>query len=214
MPIHVFFDNSNIWLGARKALRDREPTIDFVAFRIHYGNLFKLMEKERQADTRVLAGSIPPACEPLWEYAEDHGYGTNLLRRVENEYGVHEEQGVDELLHLKMANVLLDFSPPQTMVVATGDGSVSNFGTGFLTQIQRALKCGWHVELYSWEGATNRKYRELAQSVPEQFKLIFLDEFYSSITFIKAGEYYRKDSKGEKIYFRISGRVVKQLPRL
>ncbi|KAF8923307.1 hypothetical protein BGZ58_003097 [Dissophora ornata] len=72
------------------------------------------------------------------------------------------EQGVDELLHLKMMETLLDHEPA-TMVVATGDGGDSEFGGGgFYAVIKRALDRGWQVEMVSWEDQLSGVYLELA----------------------------------------------------
>ncbi|KAI8605502.1 hypothetical protein EDD21DRAFT_280598, partial [Dissophora ornata] len=68
------------------------------------------------------------------------------------------EQGVDELLHLKMMETLLDHEPA-TMVVATGDGGDSEFGGGgFYAVIKRALDRGWQVEMVSWEDQLSGVY--------------------------------------------------------
>lgn len=72
------------------------------------------------------------------------------------------EQGVDELLHLKMLETLLDHEPA-TMVLATGDGGDSEFGGGgFYGVIKRALDRGWQVEVVSWEEQLSGVYLELA----------------------------------------------------
>ncbi|ORZ21040.1 hypothetical protein BCR41DRAFT_350941 [Lobosporangium transversale] len=72
------------------------------------------------------------------------------------------EQCVDELLHLKMLETLLDHEPA-TMVVATGDGGDSEFGGGgFYGVIKRALDRGWQVEIISWEEQLSGVYLELA----------------------------------------------------
>ncbi|KAF9904524.1 hypothetical protein EC991_002632 [Linnemannia zychae] len=76
--------------------------------------------------------------------------------------GARGEQAVDELLHLKMLETLLDHEPA-TMVLATGDGGDSEFGGGgFYAVIKRALDRGWHVEVVSWEDQLSGVYLELA----------------------------------------------------
>ncbi|KAF9116943.1 hypothetical protein BGX27_008091 [Mortierella sp. AM989] len=76
--------------------------------------------------------------------------------------GSRGEQGVDELLHLKMLETLLDHEPA-TMVLATGDGGDSEFGGGgFYGVIKRALDRGWQVEVVSWEDQLSGVYLELA----------------------------------------------------
>ncbi|KAF9153269.1 hypothetical protein BG015_003741 [Linnemannia schmuckeri] len=76
--------------------------------------------------------------------------------------GSQGEQGVDELLHLKMLETLLDHEPA-TIVLASGDGGDSEFGGGgFYAVIKRALNRGWHVEVVSWEDQLSGVYLELA----------------------------------------------------
>lgn len=211
--IHVFFDNSNIWGGAQAVRNMTEPGVPWPALRIYYKNLFTLIEGGREAITKVLGGSVPPACNALWEYAREHGYDTNLLRRVAKDDGSIVEQGVDEVLHMKIANAILDNQPPQTLVVATGDGHYSEFGTGFPSQIERALKHGWNAELWSWGLSLNeKKYQRLVDEWSGKFCVKHLDAHYLSLTFVKGGEYYEKDAlSGEKSYFTLRERRVEPL---
>ncbi|KAJ7598867.1 hypothetical protein C8J56DRAFT_1039745 [Mycena floridula] len=76
----------------------------------------------------------------------------------------YREQGVDELLQLKLHQALLsiDGPPPpnSTIVLATGDGNVGQFNEdGFLGSVRSALKKGWRVELYAWEGGLSRSWK-------------------------------------------------------
>lgn len=68
----------------------------------------------------------------------------------------YREQGVDELLQLKLHQALADAETPpppgSTIVLATGDGNAGQFNEeGFLGCVRTALKKGWRVELYAWE---------------------------------------------------------------
>lgn len=212
MSIHVFFDNSNVWGGAQAVRNLTEPGVPWPALRVYYRNLFTLIEGGRTVISKVLAGSVPPSCEPLWQYARDHGYSTDLLRRVERDDGSIGEQGVDEVLHMKIANAILDHRAPQTLVVATGDGRLSEFGTGFPTQIERALEHGWDAELWSWGLNLNqRRYSEFQTAWPGKFTIKFLDPHYRSLTFVKGGQYYERDATGAKSYFNVPERVVESL---
>ncbi|KAJ4346590.1 uncharacterized protein N0V89_010521 [Didymosphaeria variabile] len=93
------------------------------------------------------------------------------------------EQGVDEILHLKMCQSVLDTEVPTTMVLATGDGNAAEHSDGFLANVERALKKGWVVELVSWKqqmsaGYKNRKFRA---KWGERFKVIQLDDYLESL---------------------------------
>lgn len=93
------------------------------------------------------------------------------------------EQGVDEILHLKMCQSIIDTDVPSTMVLATGDGAQAEMSDGFLAHVERALKRGWKVELISWRQQTNGGYRnkKFRAKWGEQFKIIELDEFVEDL---------------------------------
>jgi hypothetical protein len=74
------------------------------------------------------------------------------------------QQGVDELLQLKLHQALasIDGPPPpnSTIILATGDGNPGQFSEdGFLGTVRTALKKGWRVELYAWEGGMSKSWK-------------------------------------------------------
>lgn len=75
----------------------------------------------------------------------------------------YREQGVDELLQLKLHQAIVDVDvvpPNATIILATGDGNVGQFNEdGFLGSVRTALKKGWKVELYAWEGGLSRSWK-------------------------------------------------------
>jgi hypothetical protein len=188
-----------------------EPAVPWFAFRIYFRNLYDLVTNGRGTMTKVLAGSVPPETEDLWTYARNLGFNTDLLHRVEKFEGGKSEQGVDEMLHLKMSNAVHDYDAPQIMALLTGDGKVSDYGTSFPDQVKRALKRGWDVEVYSWTPSLSKNYQALMREYPTQLKIVELDTYYEQLTFVKGGEYYRKEPDGTKVYFTISDRFVKPL---
>ncbi|UWS61925.1 hypothetical protein N2384_01310 [Bacillus paralicheniformis] len=116
------------------------------------------------------------------------------------------------MLHLKISNAILDFDPPQTLVILSGDGKGSDFGTSFPIQVKRALRHGWNVEIYSTSMSFGKKYyKALKEEYNEKIQLIELDDYYEHLTFVKAGDYYTRDEEGNKVYYRVEGRVVKPL---
>jgi hypothetical protein len=188
MARHVFVDNSNIYGGAQLAASGIEPGGHWLSVRVDYRNLFRLIEGDDVA-TRILAGSVPPGNEALWQTVRDLGYDTDLLIRVEQDDGRLGEQAVDEMLHLKIANAVLDHEPPQTLVIASGDGLVSKWGTSFPGQAERALKRGWNVEVWSWKETLTGQYDRLCREYQGRCIVRVLDPYYLSLVFLKAGEY-------------------------
>lgn len=204
---HMFVDNSNVIGGAQKAASQIEGA-PWQSVRIYWRNFFEFIEADYLPATRVFAGSLPPGNEELWQYARDFGYDTSLLRRVLQDDGRLAEQAVDEVLHLKITEALLDYNPPQTLVLVTGDGKVSNFGTSFIAQAERAIKRNWRVDIISWKASLSKKYEALAAKHPDCVEIVFLDEVYLSTTFLRSIEYH--DATGQAL--TASERVVSPLP--
>ena len=89
------------------------------------------------------------------------------------------EQAVDEILHLKMMESLVDAEEPSTMVLATGDAAAAEYSEGFLKMVERALGKGWKIELASFKHNTSGSYkrRDFRQRWGERFKIVELDDF-------------------------------------
>jgi hypothetical protein len=89
------------------------------------------------------------------------------------------EQAVDEILHLKILESLVDAAKPSTIVLATGDAAEAEYSDGFLRMVERALEKGWCVELISFRLNISSLYkkREFRAKWRDMFKLIELDNF-------------------------------------
>jgi len=80
----------------------------------------------------------------------------------------YREQGVDELLQLKLHQALLspeaDPPPPgATIILATGDGASGQFNEdGFVGAVKTALNKGWNVELYAWQSGISGMWKKVA----------------------------------------------------
>ncbi|KAF8552661.1 hypothetical protein OG21DRAFT_1498267 [Imleria badia] len=95
----------------------------------------------------------------------------------------YREQGVDELLQLKLHQAIAATDPPPpnaTIVLATGDGNVGQFNEeGFLGPVRLALQRGWKIELYAWEEGLSRAWKRAFSDGPwkERFKIIKMEDF-------------------------------------
>lgn len=87
------------------------------------------------------------------------------------------EQAVDEILHSKIYESVIDAAVPSTIVLATGDGATAEFSDGFVAAVERALNRGWKVELVAWKKTTNYHWRSRVwqERWGERFKIIELD---------------------------------------
>lgn len=89
------------------------------------------------------------------------------------------EQGVDEILHLKILESIVDTDVPSTIVLATGDAAQAEYSQGFMAMVERALKKGWKVELVSWSRNVSMMYsrREWVEQWGDAFRVVGLDDY-------------------------------------
>ena len=203
--LHIFIDNSNILIGFFEAYKlkhgitdpfSRAPKFDFHAFTT-------LLERGRPVSRKILVGSNP-LTQPV-ALAQHLGYEISILERVVDQskrvlssspYASDsatrtphrekkKEQAVDEILHLKILECLLDVDKPATIILATGDAAPAEFSPegGFFKCIQRALTRGWHVELVCWRKSMSRLWREKMFRVEwrDTFSVVELDDFVEEL---------------------------------
>lgn len=189
MKTHIFLDNSNIFGGAQRAAAEKEKA-PWPAVRVDYKNLFRVLRHGKMnTGVSMLAGSVPPGNEALWTAAKEAGFDTTLLHKVPADTGRLSEQGVDEAIHLRIGNILLDADEPGMIVVATGDGAQTTQGCSFTDQVIRAAKRGWKVEIWSWRTQLSPRLRDTRVKYPSLVTVFILDEWYRSVVFLKGGTY-------------------------
>lgn len=93
------------------------------------------------------------------------------------------EQAVDEILHLKILESVIDAKEPSTMVLATGDAAEAEYSQGFLRMVERALEKGWKVELVSFKKNMSGMYkrREFRTKWDGKFNIVELDDFLEEL---------------------------------
>lgn len=93
------------------------------------------------------------------------------------------EQAVDEILHLKILESVVDATTPATIVLATGDAAEAEYSGGFLRMVERALTKGWKVELVSFKHNTSRAYKrkKFRATWGARFRTVELDGFVEEL---------------------------------
>ena len=110
---------------------------------------------------------------------ETGGSGSETNAAVKKATEKWVEQAVDEILHLKILESLVDADRPGTMVLATGDAAEAEYSGGFMKMVGRALEKGWMIELVSFRLNTSSAYlrNEFRSKWGKMFRWIVLDEF-------------------------------------
>lgn len=187
--IHVFVDMSNIIIGfydSLKRKRGLSAEKRIKAPRFSFDNFHALLARGRKVKKSVVAGSrTSTGTQKTPEYmrqAENLGYEMNIMRRIPKEKDCKSEQGVDEILHLKILQCPYDHDDG-TIVLATGDAAEAEFSDGFKKQAERVLKCGWNLELYAWSHTISSAWRDTAFLAKhgDRIRIIELDEFIEEL---------------------------------
>lgn len=209
MAVHVFWDNSNIWIGLQKLCEEIEK-VPSTALRVNLKALEDFVVRDRSTGNKIIAGSYPPECKDLISYAQTLGYDTTFLHRID-EGAKMREQAVDMSLHCKMYETLLDSKKPEVMALLTGDSGIDpESKTGFISIVERALNRNWTVEVYSVKGSLSiRKYQPLIDKYGSDLQIEFLDDIYEQITFLVEGDFYFNDSPDNNIHVTARGTAPK-----
>ncbi|EED17485.1 conserved hypothetical protein [Talaromyces stipitatus ATCC 10500] len=203
--VHIFVDASNISIGLHDSYKIQHNipvTTHIKRLPLSFHNFSLILERGRPVAKKVLAGSDR---FPAINEAEKLGYEVNILSRVHKakEYTPRQlkfrnaldpgtspemgpspserwvEQCVDEILHLKMLESLIDSDEPATIVLATGDAAEAEYSGGFLRMVERALQKGWSVELVSFAMNTSFAYKrkEFRAKWGKRFRMINLEDY-------------------------------------
>ncbi|KAL4910768.1 hypothetical protein BDW74DRAFT_141827 [Aspergillus multicolor] len=138
-------------------------------------NILNRVQKAKQLTPRQMKFRRNPRIT-----SRDGGHGSETNDAPEERW---VEQGVDEILHLKILESLLDAEEPSTMVLATGDAAEAEYSGGFMKMVERALQRGWNVELVSFSQVTSWAYKkkEFRSRWGSQFRIVLLDDYIEEL---------------------------------
>ena len=91
------------------------------------------------------------------------------------------------MLHAQIYDMLLSsyhaHIQQQVLVLVTGDGNTNNGQTSFPMVVERVLRAGWSVEIWSWERSLGRRFFEIQKIFPDRMTINYLDPYGANITF-------------------------------
>lgn len=178
--VFIYWDNSNIFIGAREVAAEREGGDARYRVRIEFRKLLTLASAGRPVEHAVAVGSIPPELRHVWNRLEGEGVTVQLFER--GAIG-GREQAVDHALQTAMLRDGYDHNGhPGIAVLLTGDGAGFYDGVGFQADLERMFSRGWEIEVISWRHSCNNRMRRWAE---RNGRFIALDDFYESVTFLE-----------------------------
>ncbi len=177
--VYLFWDNSNIFIGAQAVAMKQDGPLNAGRLRIQFDSLYKLAIAGRSVVKAVCVGSVPPELQGVWDRLRGTGVVVELFERGSE---THKEVGVDQSLQVHMLRAALDNASPQVAVLLTGDGKGYEDGVGFHADMERLRDRGWGIEVLAWDHACRAKLKTWAKA---EGVYIPLDHFYDQITFLE-----------------------------
>jgi hypothetical protein len=159
---------------------DRFPAIDEAKQLGYETNILERVHKAKEWAPRkkkFLNGNANRSLNGTGNHLQPHSSGSET--NTGSPKGRWVEQGVDEILHLKILESLVDAGTPSTIVLATGDAAEAEYSDGFMKMVERALQRGWTVELVSFTTNTSFAYKrkEFRHKWGSKFVIIELDNY-------------------------------------
>lgn len=150
--LHVFIDDSNIFIEGQRTAAIREP-LDATArarFRIDYGRLLDWLADGRILADVYLVGSRPPEVDTFWKMLPKKGIRPRIFDRQAG-----REKGVDHDLVAEMIETSLTKEKTGSVIaLIAGDGD-------YQSTLDRLTKKGWKVEVYFWSSGCSSLIRNL-----------------------------------------------------
>ena len=176
--VFIIWDNSNIHYGGlNQVFPIMEPGETKELYRTHFINLLNLVTNGREVGQVYFVGSTPPKTDAIWGYLRSIGVNPETIPRASD----GEWDTTDHLLQNHLLRLGYQ-TPPQTVVLLSGDGAGVKKDVGFFADLRRLAGVGWDVELYSWNETCHNDLRKYATEVGQ---FTNLTNHYFQITFLK-----------------------------
>jgi uncharacterized LabA/DUF88 family protein len=195
MECYVFIDDSNLWIAGQKAQGKKMKDVDTdTRFRVDLGKFLHLLTNDRHVAQAFLFGSVPPPNDTVWKAAREKNYTVKTFQKS----GSGREKEVDSAMVHEITKTMytLESRENVTFIVVTGDRDLK-------PPILDALENGVPVELWSWEDAMARDFRQLANK-NNRFTVTCLDSVVGefSYTSLKSPHDVRNINHGHVIVYR------------
>ena len=152
--VHLFWDNSNIFISAQYVAAEKASYMDSKDVRIEFYNLYKIVTAGRPVEKAICVGYVPPELASVWNKLRQAGVKAELLER-----GKHTgtKQDVDQSLQVHVLRSEIDYrNNPVIVVLLAGDGKRFEDGVGLHTDLRVRLET--HAE------RANRRVRSMTDA--------------------------------------------------
>ena len=176
--IHIFVDDSNIWIAAKILLSKLKgyKTSEDHRVRIDMGKLADVLAAGRTVEQGILYGSEPPPIDTVWNKIRERGFTVKSERRHKV---TGKEKQIDTNLVADVTATAIRTPPHQrtAIVLVTGDANV-------IPALEKVLEEDhWQIEVYMWDHAISKKLKRFAEEHRKKVEVTPLDKYLDKLAF-------------------------------
>ncbi|CAL8110066.1 unnamed protein product [Orchesella dallaii] len=178
----LYIDNSNIFESAKKHSSQKKgyrSGIPDVACRIDIGKLISKSIQNRRLLYGKLYGSEPPALDSVWEAIRRKQVHVETFER--SKWTLKEKETDSSLTADAVEDIITkkdEAGDTRTVILFSGDRDL-------LRVVDKAVKFGYRVEIWSFKSSINNTVRRRAQEESDKVIVNYIDDIFDDITYTK-----------------------------
>ena len=176
--IHIFVDDSNIWIEAKKLHAKKFETIrEDPRVRLDMGKLADVLANGRPVEQEILYGSEPPPIDTVWKKIEEKAGWTVKSKHRDMITGKEKQIDTTLVADVTATAIRTPLHERTTIVLVTGDANV-------LPALEKVLEeKQWNVEVYMWKDALSKQLIYYGAQHHRRVKVIPLDSYLNHLAF-------------------------------
>ena len=176
--IHIFVDDSNIWIEAKKLHAKKFNTFsEDPRVRIDMGKLADVLANGRPVQEGILYGSEPPPIDTVWKKIEERAGWKVKSKRRDMITGKEKQIDTNLVADVTATAIRTPIHERTAIVLVTGDANV-------LPAVEKVLEeKQWNVEVYMWKDALSKQIIYYGAEHHRRVKVIPLDSYLDHLAF-------------------------------
>ena len=175
--IHIFVDDSNIWIEAKKLHAKKFKTSEDSRVRIDMGKLADVLANGRPVQQGILYGSEPPPIDTVWKKIEEKAGWKVKSKRRDMITGKEKQIDTNLVADVTATAIHTPVQERTTIVFVTGDANV-------LPTLEKVLEeKQWNVEVYMWNDALSKQIVRYGDQHHKRIKVVPLDSYLNYLSF-------------------------------
>ena len=176
--IHIFVDDSNIWIAAKILLSKIKgyKTSEDHRVRIDMGKLADVLAAGRTVEQGILYGSEPPPIDTVWNKIRERGFTVKSERR-HKVTGKEKQIDTNLVADVTATAIRTPVYQRTAIVLVTGDANV-------IPALEKVLEEDhWQIEVYMWDHAISKKLKRFADEHRKKVEVTPLDKYLDKLAF-------------------------------